>query len=681
MAATAVLLGGQAGPAGDTALAAESCSPQPAPLVVCVPDPTVTGVVPVTATVTTGATVESVLFTWDGGYLVTDHDPAYSMVLDSRRLPNGTRTLTATATTNQGTLSAGVTVTVANATPSPAPPPFVPRTAAAGPDGRVTLAAVGDGADGSPASAAVVDLVDSWDADAFAYLGDVYDNGSAFELDTWYGDDAGYGRFRSSTNPTVGNHEMRTDLGAPYFAFWGQVPHYYSYDLGGWHVVVLDSTTEFAQVSPGTPQYDWLVADLAAHQGACTLAYLHHPRYTAVSGVGRTGLSQVWSLLVQQNVTLLMAAHAHTYERWTPLDAAGNAAEGGLTQFVVGTGGRPILNAKVPEPRVLAQATRPGALHLALGSDDATFTFASTDGQYADSGVVPCRRPPAPPDTTAPTAPAGVRAKASSPTAAGLTWSASSDAVGVAGYTVRRDGAEVAGLGAGSTSFRDAGLAPERAYAWTVEAFDAAGNRSAASTPATATTPFPTRPTRALLRALRRAPEHDRALRSGRFPAWTDADRDGCRTDREVLLAEALRPPRVGTGCRLTGGRWRSPYDGRHRTRTRGLTVEQMVPVAEAWRSGASRWRPAVRRQYANDLGYPGSLVAVTRRSAAHRDGREPQDWLPVRAYRCTYAADWVAVKWRWRLAVDAPERRFLARTLRGCGWPEVRATTRVPTR
>ena len=134
-----------------------------------------------------------------------------------------------------------------SATLSPVPPaPFVPRTAAPGPDGRVRLAVVGDGVDGSPESLAVAAQVAALDPDVFAYLGDVYDNGTPFEFDTWYGDPAGYGRFRGITNPAIGNHEYRTDDAAPYFAYWGGVPHYYSYDVGGWHLVVLDSTTDFA---------------------------------------------------------------------------------------------------------------------------------------------------------------------------------------------------------------------------------------------------------------------------------------------------------------------------------------------------------------------------------------------------------------------------------------------------
>jgi hypothetical protein len=705
-AAAAATCGSYAGSANGAPYTVSICLDSPADGVA------LTGTTQVRATVSVipaGAVpVERVTFSWSGqpDPLLADHDPdpgtgTYRMTLRTERLASGasspasgslsaTATVAGPGTVQQRTSSpATAAVTVENVAPLPAADPFVPRTAAPGPDGRVRLAVVGDGVDGSPESLAVAAQVAALDPDVFAYLGDVYDSGTAFELDTWYGDPDGYGQFRSITNPAIGNHEYRTDGAAPYFSYWGGVPHYYSYDVAGWHLVVLDSTTDYAsatgvdQLVPGSAQYDWLAQDLAAHQGSCTIAYMHHPRYSNVVGVSRDGLAQVWQLLVDQNVTMVLAGHAHTYERWTPMDRTGAAAAGGLTQFVVGTGGREIMNPKGVEPKVAAQTTQPaaGALRLDLGPDDAAFSYASTDGTFADSGTVPCRHaapPPPPPDRTAPSVPVGVAARAVSPTAADVSWSASSDAVGVAGYTVRRGGVEVATVAAATTSYRDPGLAAEHPYGWTVEAFDAAGNRSAPSAAATATTPFVRRSSRALLAALRRAPERDRGFTVAQFPLWRDADGDGCTTAAEVLLAEALRPPRVGSGCGLTGGRWRSPYDGRYRTRTGALVVDHVVPLREAWRSGARGWRPALRRQLANDLGYPATLLAVTASSARAKAGREPQDWLPRTAYRCTYVADWVAVKWRWRLAVDTAERRFLTRTLRGCGWPQVRAPGRA---
>jgi hypothetical protein len=366
------------------------------------------------------------------------------------------------------------------------------------------------------------------------------------------------------------------------------------------------------------------------------------------------------------------------------MDAAGNPVAGGLTQIVAGGGGREALNPSTPDPRVAARGSV-GALRLDLGADDLAFTYANQTGATVDQGTVPCRQRvpgaiPPPPDTTAPTTPAGLTASASSTTAANLSWQPASDAVGVASYVVRRNDAVVATLAGSTTSWRDGALSPGRTYRWTVEAADAAGNRSAQSAPAGATTPMPLRSTRRLLADLRAAPEHVAGWTSRRFPGWTDADADGCRTPGEVFLAEALTAPQVRSGCDLRGGKWRSPYDGDTRTSVSRLTVDHLVGLREAWQSGASRWSLATRRRHANDLGYPSTLIAGTSASATAKGGREPQDWLPRKAFRCSYVGQWVAVKWRWRLTVDPAERRFLRTRLSSCGWPSVRLPTRPRT-
>jgi hypothetical protein len=165
-----------------------------------------------------------------------------------------------------------------------------------------------------------------------------------------------------------------------------------------------------------------------------------------------------------------------------------------------------------------------------------------------------------------------------------------------------------------------------------------------------------------------------------KFVHWIDDDGDGCDTRYEVLIAEATRRPTVSQpGCRLTGGRWRSRYDGVTTTDPSGFDVDHLVPLAEAWDSGARRWNGGTRRRFANDLGYFASLVAVTASSNRSKGDREPHDWLPPNAsFRCTYLAQWVAVKWRWRLRVDTVERAFLRAQLVSCGWPRIRKPARA---
>ncbi|MFD8737454.1 HNH endonuclease family protein [Streptomyces sp. NPDC059618] len=142
---------------------------------------------------------------------------------------------------------------------------------------------------------------------------------------------------------------------------------------------------------------------------------------------------------------------------------------------------------------------------------------------------------------------------------------------------------------------------------------------------------------------------------------------DGCDTRKEVILAEALEAPAVGPKCALTGGRWWSQYDQVWITSASSLDVDHMVPLAEAWDSGAAAWSAARREAYANDQGAPNSLIAVSGSSNRSKADKDPADWLPVPADRCTYAADWVADKLRWSLTADSAERDALTHLAEAC--------------
>jgi chitodextrinase len=672
-----------------------------------------------TATVTDPsgrAVVQRVTFRWkpDNGaedtYLLSDNDPeqpggTYRMSLLSNRLPDTPGNLVARAVVDndngdgivgaagESTADAEINIVKDPDTPPPTPAPFSPRTGAApAPGARYTMAAVGDGADGSPESHRVVDVIKGWNPSSLGYLGDVYTNATDFEFDTWYGEAGGYGDLQGITNPVIGNHEYRQPGAGPYFRYWGGVPRWYSYDVGGWHVAVIDSNSvddlrgyATPQTAVGTEQYQWLDADLRANAGRCTILMQHQPRYAEAPG-SRAYLQDLWSLAYYRGVTLMLAGHVHRYERWTPMDAAGNPVNGGLTQIVAGGGGRePVNPIAALDSRVAARGGI-GALRLDLGQDDVSFAYTqvsdSSPPSAVDQGSVTCRQRiagaiPPPPDTTAPSTPTGLSARPVSPTAAQLSWQASSDDVGVTAYVVRRNGAVVATLAGGTTSWRDRGLAQGRTYRWTVEAVDAAGNRSALSAPVTATTPMPKRSTKRLLADLRTATEHRKGYTARRFAGWTDADGDRCATPREVFITEAVSGPSVRSGCTLTRGKWLSRYDGATRTSIKNLVADPLVGFREAWQSGAHRWSTLTRRQLRNDLGYPSTLIGVTKASATAKAGREPTDWLPRKAFRCSYLAQYVAVKWRWRLTVDGAERTVLKSRLAACGWPSVRLPSR----
>lgn len=179
--------------------------------------------------------------------------------------------------------------------------------------------------------------------------------------------------------------------------------------------------------------------------------------------------------------------------------------------------------------------------------------------------------------------------------------------------------------------------------------------------------------TKTLLGQLGTASEHNTGYARTKFKLWIDADHDGCNTRYEVLIAEAKTKPHVGSGCTLTGGTWFSQYDGVTTTNPRSFDIDHLVPLAEAWASGAYRWNADTRTRYANDLGYAADLIAVSARTNRAKGEDEPQTWLPPRkSYDCTYMAQWVAVKWRWHLKVDPTEKLFLSRHLAVCGWPAV---------
>ncbi|GAB2607038.1 HNH endonuclease family protein [Streptomyces capparidis] len=175
-------------------------------------------------------------------------------------------------------------------------------------------------------------------------------------------------------------------------------------------------------------------------------------------------------------------------------------------------------------------------------------------------------------------------------------------------------------------------------------------------------------PLRAAIDELPVAEENRAGYQRSSFRHWVDADRDGCTTRAEVLLEEAVDPPHVTGRCTLSGGAWFSWYDDTEVTDARGLDIDHLVPLAEAWDSGASGWSAARREAYANDLGDARALVAVTARSNRSKADQDPTTWLPPeQAVICHYITDWTAIKHRWQLTVDPAEHETLATLAADC--------------
>ncbi len=152
------------------------------------------------------------------------------------------------------------------------------------------------------------------------------------------------------------------------------------------------------------------------------------------------------------------------------------------------------------------------------------------------------------------------------------------------------------------------------------------------------------------------------------FKHWVDEDQDSCNTRQEVLIAEAVKAPEQGARCALTGGEWLSYYDEETVTAAGKLDIDHMVPLAEAWDSGASEWDADRRMRYANDLDAERSLVAVTARTNRQKADKDPSQWLPpASSAQCTYGADWVGTKLRWKLEADEKESAALEKLAADC--------------
>src|SRR5207249_3187560 len=193
------------------------------------------------------------------------------------------------------------------------------------------LLAAGDIAScASTGDEATAALVNDMPTATVAAVGDLaYENGTAAEFTSCY--QPSWGPFKARTRPTTGNREYNTPGPSGYFGYWGAAAGnpaqgWYSYDLGGWHVIALNSSCpEVGGCFAGSPQETWLRADLAAHRTGCTLAYWHHPLFSGTSGTAEPDMLQFWQDLYDSNADLVLTGHAHNYQRFAPQTAQGVA--------------------------------------------------------------------------------------------------------------------------------------------------------------------------------------------------------------------------------------------------------------------------------------------------------------------------------------------------------------------
>lgn len=276
--------------------------------------------------------------------------------------------------------------------PTDSPPGARAGQLATEPDtGYVTLVGAGDIAGCRPTfqDSATAALIDSIPGAVFTAGDNANPRGNLTAFNCY---DATWGKFKSRTRPAPGNHDYDVTGAARYFKYFGALAGppgkgYYSYDLGGWHIVSLNSEANLVE------QRAWLKADLAAHPAGCTLAYWHRPLFT--SGLGNlpdTNVRPLFRILFQAGAEIVISGHNHQYERFAPQNPWGKATPLGIRQFVVGTGGGDLYGFGTIHPNSEQRYFGShGVLLLRLFADRYEFEFVPVAGAtWSDSGGAAC---------------------------------------------------------------------------------------------------------------------------------------------------------------------------------------------------------------------------------------------------------------------------------------------------
>ena len=234
-------------------------------------------------------------------------------------------------------------------------------------------------------------LVNDVHPEAVLTLGDEqYPNGKLDQFLRSYQNS--WGRFKAITHPAPGNHEYHDRDGAGYFAYFGNAAGeagkgWYSYDIGTWHLVALNSNCEsIGGCERGSPQEQWLRHDLAMHRAACVLAYWHQPRFSSGGHHSDATFTPFWEDLYAAHADLVLGGHDHDYERFAPQSPRGAGDPNGIVQFVAGTGGKNhwILHWRVEPNSVARVGGTFGILALELASDSYSWRFISLPNAVVD---------------------------------------------------------------------------------------------------------------------------------------------------------------------------------------------------------------------------------------------------------------------------------------------------------
>jgi hypothetical protein len=246
------------------------------------------------------------------------------------------------------------------------------------------------GTNGDEATAA---LLDGIAGTVFTAGDNAYPAGTAVDFQKCY--DSSWGRHKARTRAAAGNHDWETQGLAGYLAYFGAAGQgpggtsWYSYDLGTWHIIVLDSDCDKVGCGADTPQGTWLAGDLAASKATCTLAIFHHPRFSSGEHGNEPVLDAFWRPLYAAGVDVIVNGHDHDYERFAPQDPDGKPdTKRGIREFVVGTGGTTLRGFQTTAANSEVRLSNSwGVLKFTLrdGSYDVEFIAAGND--FRDRGT------------------------------------------------------------------------------------------------------------------------------------------------------------------------------------------------------------------------------------------------------------------------------------------------------
>lgn len=240
-------------------------------------------------------------------------------------------------------------------------------------------------------------LLDSLRGTVLALGDNAYESGTLAEYQACYA--PSWGRHKLRTRPTPGNHDYKDTDAAGYFSYYGRAAGparrgYYSFDLGRWHIVSLNSESD---TTAGGAQVRWLKRDLARSRADCVLALWHRPRWSGGQYGDDGTLASFWNVLYDARADVVLAAHDHNYQRFARLNKRGRVdLVRGIRSFVVGTGGRHLHKLRSHSRRQAAHDRTFGVLQLTLRPRSYVWRFVPVaGGGYRDSGSANCspRRP------------------------------------------------------------------------------------------------------------------------------------------------------------------------------------------------------------------------------------------------------------------------------------------------